>query len=156
MTTVVLPAGDENTWLGAFGEVWFRTVCTVAACPAAKPDPDVVDCDFFVHDQSQETARVQVKSTMSPRITRAGYSFDLPIKTYDRLRVGNTRGYLALVVVHKAHPRWTGHVRMGSMVRATGYYAELTGLPAKPGQQTVSVSLPLANMLTPASVLGLF
>lgn len=151
-----LPPGDETIWLGEWGEDWFRTICTTAGCPTGRPRPDVVGTDFTVHDHWYESVRFQVKTTEHPTRVDRGFAFDLDIQTYDRLRRGSTRGYLALVVVHEVHPRWTGHVQRGSIVRATVYWAELSGLAPTQNRETVRVSLPLSNMLTPASLLKLF
>jgi hypothetical protein len=156
MVGVSLPAGSENTWRGAFGEGWFRTICTVAGCTAAKLDPDVVGTDFMVHDQDCEIIRVQVKATGSPTTTAGGYSYALDVATYDRLRRGSTPGYLVVVVVHVPHPKWTGHTGKGSLARASAYWAKIAGLPAVTNVASATVSLPLGNMLTPAKLLGLF
>ena len=156
MQAFSLPIGDENTWLGAFGERWFRTICDAAACPAGKLAPDVVGTDFVVHDRGHETIRVQVKTTEHPTTSGDAYTHSLDIATYDRLRVGGTRGYLALVVMNSAHPRWTRHFRRGSVVAAGVYWACLAGEPETTNTTSITVSLPFANMLTPEKLLGLF
>ena len=148
--------GDEHTWLGSFGERWFSTICDVAACPTAKPYPDVVGTDFFVHDHHHETIRVQVKTTEHATTIADGYSWPLEVAAYNRLREGNTPSYLALVVLNDLHPQWTRHYQQATVVGGAVFWAPLTGLPATTNTSSVSVSLPYANLLTPEGLLGLF
>lgn len=156
LARLTLPDGDENTWLGAFGESWFKTMCCAAACPCGKVEPDTVGSDYFVHNHDSEIIRVQVKATQRPDFNSNGYSFALDVQTYNRLRAGNAPGYLVLVVVHEPHPRWTGHCHRGSIVRATGYWVRIAGMPMTDNSSTVTLSLPLGNMVTPESLPSLF
>ncbi len=156
MAAVILPAGEEQTWLGTFGERWFLTVCSVAGCATARPEPDLTGADFVVHDHCYEAIRVQVKTTVSASPIDGAFRFPLDVRTYDRLRQGSTAGYLALVVVSAAHPRWAGFCQRGSIVRAVMYWAPLAGLPATTNTYSITLSLPQGNMLTPETLLGLF
>lgn len=153
--TLTLPAGSANSWLGNFGERWVQTICTAAACPSAKVDPDQVGTDIYVHNHSHETIRVQIKTTEHPHVVGAAYSFQLDAATYNRLRTGNAPGFLVLVVLGSPHPRWTGHCQKGSIVRAGAYWTRLDGRPAITAA-SVAVSLPFANLLTPSTLIGLF
>ncbi len=56
--TISLPVGHESTYLGEFGEKWFKALCTVAGFPALKVTPDVIGEDFYVTDQNGEIIRV--------------------------------------------------------------------------------------------------
>ena len=156
MAVLTLPVGDENTWLGAFGESWFHALCMVAGCPAPTPKPDAVGTDFFVADHGSETIRVQVKTTESPRIVGSQLSFPLDVPTYNRLRVGSTLGYLVVVVMHEPHPRWTGHSGRGSIVRATGYVALLSGMGGTRNTSSITIRLRLSDILTPVRLMSLF
>jgi len=156
MAAITLPAGEEQIWLGTFGERWFLTVCSVAGCATARPEPDRTGADFVVHDHGHETIRVQVKTTTSAHLVAGAFRFPLDVRTYDYLRQGSTPGFLALIVVSAAHPRWTGFCQRGSIVRAAMYWAPLAGLPATANEHSISLSLPLSNMLTPEALLGLF
>lgn len=132
-------------------------MCDAAACTAGKLDPDVVGTDFVVHDHGHETIRVQVKTTEHATIVGGNtYSHALDVQTYNRLRQGGTRGYLALVVMNSAHPKWTRHFRRGTVVAAGIYWAPLAGLPPTTNTDSVTLSFPFANMLTPEKLLGLF
>jgi hypothetical protein len=153
---LTLPVGQEDTWLGTFGEHWFRTVCSVAGLTTSRPVPDTVGTDFVVQNCQSETIRVQVKTTESPHAIQGGYSFDLDVSTYNKLRVGNTNAYLTLIVAKELHPRWTGHCHRGSTVRASAYWADLTGLPATTNTVTIAVRLPFEKLLTPLALQGLF
>ncbi len=156
MAAAAFPEGEEQTWLGTFGERWFQTICASAGCSTGRMAPDVTGTDFVVHDHAHEVVRVQVKATLSPDLVDEGLRFPLDVRTYDRLRVGNTPGYLALAVVRAAHPRWVGLCHKGSIVRAAMYWTCLAGLPATTNTSTVTLSLPFGNMVTPEALLGFF
>jgi hypothetical protein len=116
----------------------------------------VFGTDVLVQNQYGEVIRVQVKTTEHPSASQGAFRYPLEVDTFDQLRVGTTPAYLVLVVVHQPHPKWTGHCAAGSMVRATAYWTPLWGLPATTNTSTRTVSLPFENMVTPASLLGLF
>lgn len=153
---VVAVPGGEETWRGEFGESWLKTLCSAAHCPAARMTPDVVGADLVVHDHSYEMIRIQVKTTESPHRTAVGFRFDLDVPTYERLRQGSSPGFLVLVVLHRRHPWWTRHFGAGSVVRATAYWSKLYGLGPTPNAVTVTIAVPIANVLTPTSLLDLF
>lgn len=156
MATVALPTGEERLWLGAFGERWFQTLCSVAGCSTARPEPDRTGTDLVVQDQAHESIRFQVKATLSPTVVGRSFRFPLDVRTYDRLRQGSAPGHLALLVVLDQHPRWAGFCHRGSIVRAAMYWTRIAGLPATSNLRSVSLSLPFANMFTPEVLLGLF
>jgi hypothetical protein len=156
VAAVALPDDEEQLWLGKFGERWFNTVCMVAGCSPSRPDPDRTGADFLVQDHAHETIRVQVKTTAVPDEAEGAFRFSLDIRTYDLLRQGNTPGYLVVVVVLDPHPRWIGLCRKGSIVRAAMYWTCLTGLAPVSNTSTITLSLPLGNMLTPEALLGFF
>jgi hypothetical protein len=144
-----IPGGPE-TWLGSFGESWFKLLCLTAHCAAGKLDPDVVGTDWVVHDHTYELSRFQVKTTEQP--DRAGHVFkySLDVATYNRLRVGSSPGFLALVVVHRPHPAWIGPYRTGSIVRASAHWAKLDGMPETTNTSSVTIPVPAPNVLTPS------
>ncbi|CAM5560784.1 hypothetical protein SRIMM317S_05182 [Streptomyces rimosus subsp. rimosus] len=67
---------------------------------------------------------IQLKCTQSPRIVRGGFSFDLDVETYDKLRNPDRSapGHLALLIVPPDIGRWVIHHqnRSSSHVTATG------------------------------------
>lgn len=156
MATFALPVGKENTFLGSFGENWFQTVCVAAGCSAAKPSPDVVGADFLVHDQGCELIRVQVKTTENPTVVDGTFRYPLDVHVYDRLREGTTAGYLVLVVVSAPHPKWTRHFHRGSVVAAGIYWVCVASCPETLNTDSITMSLPFVNMLTPARLQSLF
>lgn len=121
----------------------------------SRPVPDVVGVDFDVH-HGYELIRVQVKTTENPNVVNNTFRFQLDIASYNRLREGGTAGFLVLVVVRVAHPKWTRHFRRGSVVAASIYWVCLAGLPATTNSTTVTLILPFENMLTPERLQGLF
>lgn len=151
-----LPVGLENTFLGNFGEDWFRTICAVAGCDTYSPRSDLLGTDFIVQHPNGELIRAQVKTTVGGTLIGDAYHFALDVPTYDHLREGTGAGYLLLAVVHEAHPRWTGHCHRGSLVRAAIYWVRVAGMAPTQNAVSVTLLLPLANMLTPAGLRGLF
>lgn len=149
--------GNKNIWLGAFGERWVDLLCSETGLICApRPDPDIGGSDRYIENQDiGEIIRAQVKTTEYPSRTAAGYSFPLDVRTYHRLRTGNTRGYLFLIVLHQLHPGWVRHFPgRGSLTRASGFWAKITGMPDV-ATQTVTVSLPDVNVLVPDTLAAL-
>jgi len=157
VAVVVLPTGLENTYLGTFGESWFRSMCAVAGCTVAVPYPDVDGVDFIVGDSNSERISVQVK-TVSANSAEAGrdFSYPLGVGAYNQLRQGATHAYLVVVRMYAPHPRWTGHYRSGSLVRASAHFADLTGRPATSNTTSVTVDVRAADLLDPGSLQALF
>jgi hypothetical protein len=150
--------GNGTDWLGQYGETYVDTIALAAGVTPATPRPDVVGIDrLFVDPRSGEIIRIQVKTTESPRRVASGdYAFDLDVPTFRKLRMGPTRAFLALVVLRDPHPRWSAHLRRGTLIRASCFTASITAMEETTNEGTVSVSLPLGNLLTPGSLLGLF
>ena len=155
--TSTLLNGDYATWLGTFGEAWFRALCVAAGCTPARPSPDVLGTDFLVQDKAGEVIRVQVKTTEHPTVVNQTFRFDLDVAVYDRLRrVTGTKAYLCLVVVRAPHPRWTGHCRLGSVVRASAFVLEVSNMPVTNNRAKVRLSLPFGSMISPVGIQGMF
>lgn len=117
--------------------------------------PDAVGVDFHVSN-GIELIRVQVKTTEHPKVVDNTFRFRLDIASYDSLREGLTAGYLVLIVVRVAHPKWTRHFRRGTVVAASIHWVCLAGLPASTNSTKVTLILPFGNMLTPERLQSLF
>jgi hypothetical protein len=149
--------GGLHAWQGAFGERWFATVCAAAGCSSGTPTPDVNATDFLVQDPHSEVIRVQVKThLMLNGHHTATASYDLAVESYDRLRNGSTHSYLVFLALYEAFGRWTGHSDRGSIVRAAGYWVEISGLPPTTNTSSITIPVPRANLLTPTSLRKLF
>ncbi len=148
--------GADVAVQGDFAEAWIRTLCTAGDLVPARPDSDRAGLDFVVHDHRQEFIRLQVKSTAVPTFRADGLHFELDIPTYDRLRVGSTPAYLVVLVLHASKPSWTHHGRKRSLVRASGFWLGLAGMPASSNTSSVTLILPGGNVVTPAALRTLF
>lgn len=147
--------GILSGWRGDFGEAWIEAIATAAHLEVANSRSDKKKVDLRIEDDNGEIIRIQVKATESPRKVGDVYKHNVDVETYDRLRQGGSRGFVALVVLHKPHEHWTSHTADGAEVRATCFMLELTGMPAILGG-SVTLSFPPAKMLTQGSLLALF
>ena len=101
---------------------------------------------------------VQLKCTQSPRIVRGGYSFDLDIETYDKLRDPDRSapGHLALLVVPPDLGRWVTHHAESIVLACHGYWASLHGAGTARSKGTTAISLPEHQPLTAKSMGAMF
>lgn len=154
-----LPEHSHNDWLGLFGQTWVEGICASAGVEPSVPRIEQSGSDLTLTDpRSGEVVKVQIKTTSSPtRVASGDYRFSLDVATYRRLRATTTPSYLVLVVLHKPHPGWVDYEHDRSLVHGASYVTAIDEV-AEPrdGQQTVTVSLPLGNLLTPERLLGLF
>lgn len=154
-----LPAHSHNDWLGLFGQTWVEGLCASAGVEPSVPRIEQAGADLTLTDpRSGEVVKVQIKTTSSPTRVRSGdYRFSLDVEAYRRLRTTLTPSFLVLVVLHKPHPAWVTYDHEQSLVHGASYVASIDEVPEPPdGQQTVTVSLPLSNLLTPTRLLQLF
>lgn len=100
---------------------------------------------------------IQLKCTQNPRITRDGYSFDLDIETYDKLRhpERSAPGHLALLIVPPDIGRWVTHQQESIVLSCHGYWASLQGMQAATGQ-TTAIRIPRQQELTSKAMATMF
>ncbi|CAL9518366.1 DUF4365 domain-containing protein [Streptomyces sp. H-KF8] len=93
---------------------------------------------------------IQLKCTQSPRTVRSGYSFDLDIETYDKLRdpERSAPGHLALLIVPPDIGRWVTHQSDSIVLACHGYWASLHGMGHAAGSSTTAIHLPEHQELT--------
>ncbi|WP_244190684.1 DUF4365 domain-containing protein [Streptomyces caeruleatus] len=87
---------------------------------------------------------IQLKCTQNPRTIRSGYSFDLDIETYDKLRdpERSAPGHLALLIVPPDIGRWVIHQPDSIVLACHGYWSSLYGMGHAPGGSTTAIHLP--------------
>jgi hypothetical protein len=93
---------------------------------------------------------IQLKCTQSPRTTQDGYSYDLDVKTYDKLSdpERSAPGYLALVIVPTDLNNWVTHYTQETLLACHAYWAAFdTDKIARPNQATTAVRLPREQRL---------
>ena len=154
-----LPAHSHNDWLGLFGQTWVEGMCASAGIEPSVPRIEQTGTDLTLTDpRSGEVVKVQIKTTSSPtRVASGDYRFNLDMATFRRLRATSTPSYLLLVVLHAPHPGSVDFSHEQSLVHGATYAASIDDIPEPAEeQQTVTVSLPLGNLLTPEGLLELF
>ncbi|MGW5674096.1 DUF4365 domain-containing protein [Streptomyces sp. NPDC003860] len=100
----------------------------------------------------------QLKCTQSPRTVRGGYSFDLDVETYDKLRGGDRSapGHLVLLVVPSNLELWVTQHPDSVVLACHGYWACLQGREAVDSRATTAISLPEEQLLTVKSMRSMF
>ncbi|MFC4606868.1 DUF4365 domain-containing protein [Streptomyces maoxianensis] len=93
---------------------------------------------------------IQLKCTQSPRTVRSGYSFDLDVETYDKLRdpERSAPGHLALLIVPPDIGRWVTHQPDSIVLACHGFWASLYGRGQAGGSSTTAIHLPEHQELT--------
>ncbi|MGK5629894.1 DUF4365 domain-containing protein [Streptomyces sp. URMC 123] len=93
---------------------------------------------------------IQLKCTQKPRCVRGGFSFDLDVETYNKLRAPDRSapGHLALLIVPPDIDRWVTYQPDSIILACHGYWASLQGLEAATSSVTTAVHLPEHQLLT--------
>ncbi|WP_258543885.1 DUF4365 domain-containing protein [Streptomyces ipomoeae] len=101
---------------------------------------------------------IQLKCTESPRTVRGGYSFDLDIETYNKLRSTerSAPGHLVLLVVPPNLELWVTQHQDSVVLACHGYWACLHGREAANSSATTAISLPQEQQLTAKSMRSMF
>ncbi|MET9221313.1 DUF4365 domain-containing protein [Streptomyces sp. NPDC003300] len=101
---------------------------------------------------------IQLKCTQNPRTVRGGYSFDLDIETYDKLRdpERSAPGHLALLIVPPDIGRWVTHQSESIVLSCHGYWASLQDLGTARGTVSTVVRLPDFQQLTVKAMGSMF
>jgi hypothetical protein len=101
---------------------------------------------------------IQLKCTESPRTVRGGYSFDLDIETYNKLRSTerSAPGHLVLLVVPPNLELWVTQHQDSVVLACHGYWACLHGREAANSSATTAISLPQEQQLTVKSMRSMF
>jgi len=118
-------------------------------------DKDGVDVTLRSHGLMVD---IQLKCTQSPHIVRGGYSFDLDVETYDKLRdpERSAPGHLALPIVPPDIGRWVTHQPESIVLACHGYWASLQGKGKANGSVTTAISLPEHQTLTVKAMSAMF
>ncbi|MGM9467118.1 DUF4365 domain-containing protein [Streptomyces murinus] len=101
---------------------------------------------------------IQLKCTQSPRIIRGGYSFDLDVETYNKLRdpERSAPGHLALLIVPPDIGRWVTHQPESIILACHGYWASLYGMGDANGSVSTAINLPEHQPLTVKAMGAMF
>jgi len=100
----------------------------------------------------------QLKCTQTLREDEGGYSFDLDVPTYNKLR-GPDRsapGYLAVVEVPADVDEWIGFAHKQMVLRCAGFYARMQDRPPVSSTSTTRIHIPRSNKLNAESLRLMF
>lgn len=92
---------------------------------------------------------LQLKCTSSPTITSGGFSYQLDVSTYDKLRdpMRSAPGYLALLVVPSSIDEWIVHSPQSILLACCGYWARVQDMTREAAGDTTAIALPDAHKL---------
>ncbi|MEV3874872.1 DUF4365 domain-containing protein [Streptomyces sp. NPDC049906] len=101
---------------------------------------------------------LQLKCTQSPRAVHGGYSFDLDVDTYDKLRSRerSAPGHLVLLIVPPDLELWVIQHPDALVLACHGYWACLHGREAVSNRATTAISLPKEQQLDVKSMRSMF
>lgn len=159
--------GRANRRQGFYAECVIQAIAAAAGLAICREQLEAKDVDFqFIYDRvigkpRYRRAEVQVKSTSSPRAVNGSFQLRLEAKAYHALNgtVGDQLDmsrYLILVAVPDHFSSYCNvddeHIALSHLA----YWEDLMGRPDLPrGQDTVTVSVPQCNLLTPMALVGL-
>ncbi len=148
--------GKKNRAQGGYTEALVGTCGAAAGLTCYKPDSDL-GFDRILESPSGEAIRLQIKSTASElTVVKNDLRYELDIDAYDRLRKPLTiRSYLILVEVRKHQRDWGVAMDWGYIFRRRAHYLSLRGSAPTNNTTSVTVSIPLANVVTPSTLASL-
>jgi hypothetical protein len=97
---------------------------------------------------------LQLKSTTRANVGQAQLTSDLPVANYADLRDTNLQvaRILVVLVMPADEALWLSQSPEELVLRHCAYWLSLKGWPATTNTTTVRVSIPLANVFTPAAL----
>ncbi|MFI7067081.1 DUF4365 domain-containing protein [Kribbella sp. NPDC050124] len=131
---------------------WFSRAFVTAVSAAAGYTveyhlDDVHGVDATVRDGGV-AVDFQLKATSSPIMSGGDLAFDLDVRTYDLLSgVRSSPGYLLVIVLPEDVNTWLQSDPDSMTIFHSGYWRDLTGLPATSNENSVRIKLPLSNTL---------
>lgn len=145
-----------------FNLAYVHALAAQVGINSAQPvvDNDSIDIMFIGRDFSglirDPQINVQLKCTHQNLRIGENIRFPLSRKNYDDLRdtrVGAPR-YLAILEVPENPEHWANHFDQGTILQSKCFWTSIRGLPIV-DQDTVTVSVPLAQRLTGESLYSL-
>lgn len=147
---------DEPGWLnrqqGYFGEKLIAALAAAAGLSVSTPE---LDLGFDLNLESAgDIVRLQVKSSRTPlTVADDNLRYDLDVEAYNRLRTEYTVAtYLVVVQVPDTRSEWVSCASDDIAIRRCAHYASLLGQPPTENANSITVSLPLVNMVTPTTL----
>jgi hypothetical protein len=148
---------DERQQKEQFSLAWLHTVATVSGLVLSDPrvDEDSVDATLMQRGGGgpylSPRLDVQLKCSGRPVEIRAGgFSFALPIKNFNELRIANVLvpRILVVLLVPREPDAWLDVQPEHMLARKAAYWLSLRGRDGVDNIDNVTVHLPLGNQLT--------
>lgn len=141
---------------------YVQAVAAQAGVVCSRPEPDygidlslrLVEIRGQRHRDVSVQLDLQLRSTARAAVGAAEITYDLDVVTYDDLREqrGGCPSILVLLVMPDEEDRWLSQSAEELTIRHCAYWLSLRGAPARPSSSTLRVTIPVANMFTPAVV----
>ncbi len=150
-----LPLSERK---GLFGMVYLRAIAAVAGYGVSPPESDYDSIDLIVNSKQGKRHKLefQVKCTAVAVLRDEDFSFELPKKNYDDLRIDTIiPRLLFIVVVPEAPTEWLRQTERRMNLRRCGYWLSLRDFEERPNISSVAVSIPRSNLLTPEALQSL-
>lgn len=142
--------GRLNRQQGYFGEKAVELLAAAGGLSCSRPDIDF-GSDVLFEAPDGDVCRVQVKTTRADvAVLDGSLRYSLDIDTYDRLRRLTTVPLFLILIRVCALPTQPIECKEWEfVVRGTANYVSLRGEPATENATSVTVSLPLVNVVSP-------
>jgi hypothetical protein len=155
---------DQRTRQGYYGESFVRVLAASAGLVVSRADLDVTGEDFTVGYPGQlgslrhPKIEVQIKSWSRPQGDVTNWRYRMRADHYNELAGGMfyLPRFLFLVIVPDDPDRYTTVSDDALCLHRAGYWASFVKKPQVNGAQSLTVDVPRRNLLTPASLRGLF
>jgi hypothetical protein len=135
---------------------YITALAATAQCEIASVHFDIDSLDALVVPRGGKRLAfgVQMKATSKDCLTVDNLTFDLPIKNYNDLRLGESAAPCLLVVVHlpQSEPDWISHGQDSLILRNNAYYKNLLGHPDTANTSSVRIEIPTTQKLTTQSL----
>lgn len=143
--------GTQNRVQGSYGEQLVAALAAASGLNCYKPSIDL-GFDLALESSVGDMIRLQVKSTSATlTVIDGSLRYPLEVEAFDRLREESTvHNYLIVVEVRANQHEWVASMDWGFVLRRRAHFLSLRGDGPSPNASTVTVSLPLVNMVTPA------
>jgi len=147
----------------AASKAFVSCVAAAAGCELMRMEPDTQGVDLVLTHRREDPPGLkqldlQLKASAMD-VSGDSFSFKLEALHYNRLcEDENVRANAYLLVVYllpASQDEWIEHNDMDSVLRRSAFWASLRGKP-KTDQATKTVSIPMVNQFTVASVCDIF
>lgn len=119
-------------------------------------DRDSIDLTIEAGADARPKIGVQLKATAGVKASATNFSFALPVKNYNDLRVvTQTPRILVVLAMPKPEGSWLNHKPQRLMLKRCAYWSSLLGSPATTNTDTVSVPIDTSKVLDVPTLIAL-